>query len=112
MATTRSEPQKENGSTAFYHHTCIVHTQSTMVGFSKIVSRNYVAEMSGLSSLLPHCAIMKVNEKKIEQVPIPLPKAASSLSEAKKMKKKFLSRWTSEIIQFIRYLIQMDRTKV
>jgi hypothetical protein len=31
---------------------------------------------------------MKVNEKKIEQVPIPLPKTASSLSEAKKMKKK------------------------
>ena len=31
---------------------------------------------------------MEVNEKKIEQVPIPLPKAASSLSEAKKMKKK------------------------
>jgi hypothetical protein len=50
--------------------------------------------------------------KKIEQVPIPLPKAASSLSEAKKMKNKFLSRWTAEIIQFIRYLIQMDRTTV
>ena len=50
--------------------------------------------------------------KKIEQVPIPLPKAASSLSDAKKMKKKFLSWWTAEIIQFIRYLIQMDRTKV
>jgi hypothetical protein len=32
---------------------------------------------------------MKVNEKKIEQVPIPPPKAASSLSEAKKMKKFF-----------------------
>ena len=37
-----------------------------------------------------HCAKMKMNEKKIEQVPIPLPKAASSLSEAKKMKKKKL----------------------
>ena len=36
-----------------------------------------------------HCAKMKVNEKKIEQVPIPLPKAASSLSDAKKLKKKF-----------------------
>jgi hypothetical protein len=54
---------------------------------------------------------MKVNEKKIEQVPIPLPKAASSLSDAKKIKKKFLSRGTAEIIQLIRYLIQMDRTK-
>ena len=48
--------------------------------------------------------------KKNEQVPIPLSKAASSLSDAKKMKKKILSRWTAEIIQFIRYLIQMDRT--
>ena len=45
MATTRSEPQKENGSTAFYHHTCIVHTQSTMVGFAKIVSGNHDAEI-------------------------------------------------------------------
>ena len=53
-----------------------------------------------------------MNEKKIEQVLIPLPKAASSLSDAKKMKKKILSRWTAEIIQFIRYLIQMDRTEV
>ena len=47
--------------------------------------------------------------KKNEQVPIPLPKAASSLSDAKKMKKNFLSRWTAEIIQFIRYLIQMAK---
>ena len=30
---------------------------------------------------------MKVNEKKNEQVPIPLPEAASSLSDAKNMKK-------------------------
>ena len=48
-----------------------------------------------------HCAVMKVNEKKNEQVPIQLPKAASSLSKAKKMKKQKLSRWTAEIIQFI-----------
>ena len=57
------------------------------------------------------CAKMKANNEN-EQVPIPLPKVASSLSDAKKMKKKKLSRWTAEIIQFIRYLIQMDRTKV
>ena len=49
-----------------------------------------------------------MNEKKNEQVPIPLPKAASSLSEAKKMKKKILSQWTAEMIQFIQYLIQID----
>lgn len=58
MATTRSEPQKENGSTAFYHHTCIVHTQSTMVGFAKIVSGNHVPKISGLSSLL-HYIVFK-----------------------------------------------------
>ena len=39
-------------------------------------------------------------KKKIEQVPIPLPKAASSLSEAKKMKKKIfvpMDSWDNPI---------------
>ena len=37
--------------------------------------------------------------KEIEQVPIPLPKAASSLSEAKKMKKKIvpMDSWDNPI---------------
>ena len=52
------------------------------------------------------------NERqKTEQVPIPLPRAAGSCFEAKKMKKIFLLAWTSEIIQFIQYPIQMDRTE-
>ena len=49
------------------------------------------------------------NERqKTEQVPIPLPRAAGSCSEAKKMKKNFLLAWTSEIIQFIRFENHMD----
>ena len=39
-------------------------------------------------------------KKKIEQVPIPLPKAVSSLSNAKKMKKKFfvpMDSWDNPI---------------
>ena len=43
---------------------------------------------------------MKVNEKKIEQVLIPLPKAASILSEAKNMKKKIfvpMDSWDNPI---------------
>ena len=49
------------------------------------------------------------NERqKTEQVPIPLPRAARSCFEAKKMKKNFLLAWTSEIIQFIRFENHMD----
>ena len=49
------------------------------------------------------------NERqKTEPVPIPLPRAAGSCFEAKKMKKKFLLAWTSEIIQFIRFENHMD----
>ena len=49
--------------------------------------------------------------QKTEQVPILLLKGARSFFDAKKVKKKFLLAWTSEIIQFIRYPIQMDRTE-
>ena len=35
--------------------------------------------------------------KKIEQVSIPLPTAASSLSDAKKMKKKIVNSWDNPI---------------
>ena len=43
-----------------------------------------------------HCPKMKkkMNEKKPEQVPIPLPRAASLIF------KKTQSKWTSEIVQF------------
>jgi hypothetical protein len=49
-----------------------------------------------------------MNDKKNEQVPILLLKGARSFFDAKKMKMLFLLTWTSEIIQFIRYPIQMD----
>ena len=49
--------------------------------------------------------------QKTEQVPILLLRGARSFFDAKKMKKKILLAWTSEIIQFIRYPIQMDRTE-
>ena len=49
------------------------------------------------------------NERqKTEQVTIPLPKAAGSCFEAKKIKKKNFLAWTSEIIQFIRFENHMD----
>jgi hypothetical protein len=52
------------------------------------------------------------NERqKTEQVPIPLPRAAGSCFEAKKMKKFFLLAWTLEIIQFIRFENHMDRPR-
>ena len=49
--------------------------------------------------------------QKTEQVPIILLRGARSFFDAKKMKKKNLLAWTSEIIQFIQYPIQMDRTE-
>ena len=49
--------------------------------------------------------------QKTKQVPILLLKGAKSFFDAKKMKKIFLLTWTSKIIQFIRYPIQMDRTE-
>ena len=52
------------------------------------------------------------NERqKTEQVPIPLSRVAGSCFEAKKMKKKILLAWTSEIIQFIRFENHMDRPR-
>ena len=48
-----------------------------------------------------------MNEKKTEQVPIQLPNIARTLSDAKKIIKKFFL-WTSEIIQFIRFESHMD----
>ena len=38
-------------------------------------------------------------------------RGARRFFDAKKMKKKILLAWTSEIIQFIQYPIQMDRTE-
>ena len=39
---------------------------------------------------------------------IPLPRAAGSCFEAKKIKENFLLAWTSEIIQFIQFENHMD----
>ena len=51
-----------------------------------------------------HTLCENENERqKTEPVPIPFPRAAGSCFEAKKMKKKILLAWTSEIIQFIRF---------
>ena len=46
--------------------------------------------------------------RKTEQVPNPLPSAASTLSDEEKTFKKKFCLWTSEIIQFIRFEKHMD----
>jgi hypothetical protein len=52
----------------------------------------------------------KKNERqKTKLVPIPLSRAAGSCFAAKKMKKRISLTWTSEIIQFIRFEMHMDR---
>ena len=49
--------------------------------------------------------------RKTEQVPIPLPSAASTLNDEGKTFKKKFCLWTSEIIQFIRFENHMDRPR-
>ena len=52
------------------------------------------------------------NERqKTKQVPIPLPRASRNFPDAKLRNEKKFDDWTSDIIQFIRYPIQMDRTE-
>ena len=51
------------------------------------------------------------NERqKIEPVPIPLPRASRNCPDIKTRNNFFFHNWTSEIIPFIRFGMQMDRT--
>ena len=51
------------------------------------------------------------NERqKTEQVPIPLPRASRNFPDVKTRNKKKIYNWTSEIIPFICFGKQMDRT--
>ena len=51
------------------------------------------------------------NERqKIEPVPIPLPRASRNFPDVKTRNNFFFHNWTSEIIPFIRFGMQMDRT--
>ena len=54
---------------------------------------------------------LKMNDKKPSQFQFYFSGVLEAFSMLKKWKKKFLLAWTSEIIQFIRYPIQMDRTE-
>ena len=51
------------------------------------------------------------NERqKIEPVPIPLTRASRNFPDVKTRNEKKIYNWTSEIIPFIRFGKQMDRT--
>ena len=51
------------------------------------------------------------NERqKIEPVPLPLPRASRNFLEVKTRSGFFFHNWTSEIIPFIRFGMQIDRT--
>jgi hypothetical protein len=47
---------------------------------------------------------------KIEQVPIPLPRASRNFPDVNTKNEKKIYNWTLEIIPFIRFGKQMDRT--
>ena len=53
----------------------------------------------------------KMNGQNTEQVPTPLPRAPRNFPNAKTRNEKQFDNWTLEIIPFIWYLIQMDRTE-
>ena len=48
--------------------------------------------------------------QKIEPVPIPLPRASRNFPDVKTRNQIFFHNWTSEIIPFICFGMQMDRT--
>ena len=60
---------------------------------------------------LPNTLFESENEwQKIEQVPIPLPRASRNFPDVKTKNEIFFYNWTVEIIPFIRFGKQMDRT--
>ena len=52
----------------------------------------------------------KNERQKIEPVPIPLPRTSRNFPDVKTRNEKKFYNWTSEIIPFIRFGKQMDRT--
>ena len=93
-----------------YFMYCIFLVISIWNIFFLLKGRYFVS--SEMHSTHSHCAKMKVNEKKLSKCQFHFPRLLVACPMLKKQKKNFLSRWTAEIIQFIQYLIQMDRTKV
>ena len=65
-----------------------------------------------LKSVANYCTLFESeNERqKIEPVPIPLPRASRNCPDIKTRNNFFFHNWTSEIIPFIRFGMQMDRT--
>ena len=58
-----------------------------------------------------HTMFENENERqKTEQVPIPLPRASRNFPDVKTRNEKKFYNWTSEIIPFICFGKQMDRT--
>ena len=69
----------------------------------------------GLTKNVNPCILVTLFEsenerQKIEPVPIPLPRATRNFLDVKTRNEMFFHNWTSEIILFIRFGMQMDRT--
>ena len=64
-----------------------------------------------LDYLKLHTLFESENERqKIEPVPIRLPRASRNFPDVKTRNENFFHNWTSEIIPFIRFGMQMDGT--
>ena len=76
--------------------------------------QSIILQMRQIMASLTQCALTlfeSENERqKIEPVPIPLPSASRNFPDVKTRNEFFFHNWTSEIIPFIRFGMQMDGT--
>ena len=73
------------------------------LGFSKPLSNWFICKLLTLFE--------SENERqKIEPLPIPLPRASRNFPDVETRNETFFHNWTSEIIPFIRFGMQMDGT--
>ena len=78
---------------------------------SNVTAKGSKLVLSNLTSALVFTLFESENERqKIEPVPIPLPRASRNFPDVKTRNEIFFHNWTSEIIPFIRFGMQMDGT--
>ena len=71
---------------------------------------NITSNLLELEVYYTHSSKVKMKGKKIEPVPIPLPRPSRNFPDIKTRNKKRFYNWTWEIIPFILFGMQMDRT--
>ena len=93
----------------------MVHLSTSNSKKSVLLSSSEVAKLDDISryGAQQHLTLFESENEwqKIEQVPILLPRASRNFPNVKTRNEIFFHNWTSEIIPFIRFVMQMDRTQ-